>query len=421
MRVRWICLLVVLLAVSLPVTAQEDASSPWSLEIREVRTEASLTTTLGLDRMVYTPEDAYAFLVVEVGIDYANETDSAVSVEIASNAFAIRDMAGFVHVADGTAGPMGGCLNCQTTFPLEVAAGAQVSSIVSVVFVVLQARVNDPYLLQFQDAEPLPFTLGEPLVTAEAQPVDAVTPTRSQRGAPSPTPEPPTADPDSNAEMALALQTEMALLVAEVTGTYAARATPTPTPDLRATAASLLTATASAWTPAPLPPAVISVPFCDEALASGELSGNTYLCVAGDPNDWVSGGENWLLQPPEVDLFISPSDNPTTATECLFNDGGVCIGADRWALSFQPAASEAFGVGLYERAQRIPFNSQGHPGIEITNGGGCNQIDGTFEVRELETDVDGSVIRFAANFEQRCEGHDYGLRGYVRFNASSGQ
>ena len=411
MSVYRICLLVVLLAVSLPVTAQEDASSAWSLEIRDVRTEVSLTTSLGLDQMVYTPEDGFTFLVVEVALDYANPESSATTVEIASNAIAIRDVAGHLHVADGTAGPIGGCVNCQTTFTLDVAAGAQESAIVTVVFVVPQDEADDLYVLEFQAAESVSFALGAPFATAEAHLVSTVTPTRGQRGAPRTTPEPPTAEPLADA--AAGLETEMALLIVEATGTSAAEltaiatlATPTATADLRATAAMLLTATASAWTPTALPPPVISVPFCDEALASGELSGNTYVCVEADPNDWVSGGQNWLLQPPEVELYISPSDNPATGIHCMFNEGGVCVGADDWTLSFQPAAGQTFGVGLYERAERIPFNSQGRPGISITKGGGCNQMDGTFEVRELEIDADGSVVRFAANFEQRCEGYD---------------
>lgn len=71
--------------------------------------------------------------------------------------------------------------------------------------------------------------------------------------------------------------------------------------------------------------------------------------------------------------------------------------------------------GVYEMAQRAPFASPGHPGLEVTGDGrGCNTLTGRFEVHDFELDATG-VKRALVSFEQHCEGGAAMVSGCVRF------
>lgn len=57
-------------------------------------------------------------------------------------------------------------------------------------------------------------------------------------------------------------------------------------------------------------------------------------------------------------------------------------------------------VGVYENAQRFPFNVDGHPGLDYANSGhGFNTIDGRFQIFDATRDAQGDIISFAASFE----------------------
>jgi hypothetical protein len=73
-------------------------------------------------------------------------------------------------------------------------------------------------------------------------------------------------------------------------------------------------------------------------------------------------------------------------------------------------------IGVYEAARRslTPFN-----GLDVTAfGRRCVTSTGRFEVLEAVYDSDGEVVRFAADFEQHCNGNVPGLFGAIRFNST---
>src|SRR5204862_7343545 len=63
------------------------------------------------------------------------------------------------------------------------------------------------------------------------------------------------------------------------------------------------------------------------------------------------------------------------------------------------------------------FSSTGLPGLSISTSGGCSVESGRFAVLELVKSGDGTVTRFAADFEVHCSGNDAGLFGSVRYNS----
>jgi prepilin-type processing-associated H-X9-DG protein len=77
---------------------------------------------------------------------------------------------------------------------------------------------------------------------------------------------------------------------------------------------------------------------------------------------------------------------------------------------------QPLGTQVYEGAQRAPFASPGHPGIDIGGDGrGCNTISGRFQIHDLDWSGT-SLSRFTATFEQFCEQSPTNvLRGCVHY------
>lgn len=88
-----------------------------------------------------------------------------------------------------------------------------------------------------------------------------------------------------------------------------------------------------------------------------------------------------------------------------------------WSLDFD--ASDVpidLAPGVYDMAQRYPFQSPDHPGLSISGDGrGCNTLTGRFQVHAYDHDAAG-VTRALVTFEQHCEGGPAVLRGCVAYN-----
>ena len=93
--------------------------------------------------------------------------------------------------------------------------------------------------------------------------------------------------------------------------------------------------------------------------------------------------------------------------------------ATYWYLDFAAPQGQALGPGMYEGATRYPFQSPTHVGLDVSGDGrACNTLTGRFLVLDASYDVDGSVLTFAADFEQHCEGGTSALYGAIRVNSS---
>ncbi|MDP9403874.1 MAG: thrombospondin type 3 repeat-containing protein [Actinomycetota bacterium] len=138
---------------------------------------------------------------------------------------------------------------------------------------------------------------------------------------------------------------------------------------------------------------------------------NTSLTFDSEPGDYIGGG---------VDRTWYPADGSFQATH---SPGLVTIrfnGTEWWDLSFKAPNGAELVPGPYEGATRYPFQSPTSPGLDISGSGrGCNTLTGRFDVLEAVYGSDGSVERFAADFEQHCEGATPALRGSIRYNASA--
>jgi hypothetical protein len=146
---------------------------------------------------------------------------------------------------------------------------------------------------------------------------------------------------------------------------------------------------------------------CQDALDSGDLSGN-YMCMVSEPGDYIGGGNVHYLLP--ITATIS---NEVISVSYSANGS--------FNVNFENLQDVPLTVEVYTGATRYPFNGSGAPGLSASGfGRGCNRLTGSFEIFEVEFDADHQIEKFAANFEQHCEGGDNALFGYVRFNSNVG-
>lgn len=79
-----------------------------------------------------------------------------------------------------------------------------------------------------------------------------------------------------------------------------------------------------------------------------------------------------------------------------------------------PVGQTLVSGGVYENAQRYPFQASDRPGLSFSGDGrGCNTLTGRFEVTEIKISAHGYVERLRGNFEQHCEGMVPALFGQV--------
>jgi hypothetical protein len=133
----------------------------------------------------------------------------------------------------------------------------------------------------------------------------------------------------------------------------------------------------------------------------------TSVALFSDPGDWPGGGEQRLFHAGNSQIGVTGN-----ASYLTVNTNGT---PGYYSLDFAAPPGQTLAPGIYDQAERAPFRSAGHPGIDIDgNGRGCNTIEGRFEVRDLVVGPGGVPERLWIIFEQHCEGGPEALFGEVR-------
>jgi hypothetical protein len=150
----------------------------------------------------------------------------------------------------------------------------------------------------------------------------------------------------------------------------------------------------------------------------------TQLSMTGEQGDYIGGPVTYSYKPEDGTFGVSASDRtgdgqPDYLT-VSFN--GLGTNGHWWYLNFgTDRTGKNLVPGLYTNAERAPFASAGHPGMDIFGDGrGCNTVAGTFRIHEIETDplTPTKILRFTASFEQHCEGGPAALLGTIYYNYS---
>ncbi|HET9579015.1 MAG TPA: DUF11 domain-containing protein [Usitatibacter sp.] len=156
---------------------------------------------------------------------------------------------------------------------------------------------------------------------------------------------------------------------------------------------------------------------------SATLSVSTYqpgMAVTGlyyqsTSGDFVGGGTTRIFLAPPSRLARAQSFEPNDMQLSLQGTEGHL-----WSATFTAPQKAIIVPGVYENATRWPFQDPAVPGLDFSGDGrGCNQLYGRFVVREAQYAADGTLQRFAADFEQHCETRTAPpLFGEVRYNST---
>ena len=139
----------------------------------------------------------------------------------------------------------------------------------------------------------------------------------------------------------------------------------------------------------------------------------TVLTYVSEPGDYIGGGQEATFTPADGTFSVYP-----TYANGLVVSFNTSTYSHWWNLYFGAADGQVLVPGSYENAERFAFKSPGHPGLDFTGDGrGCNGITGRFDLREIELDASGQVVKLAIDFEQHCEGMAPALFGQVRYNS----
>jgi hypothetical protein len=149
----------------------------------------------------------------------------------------------------------------------------------------------------------------------------------------------------------------------------------------------------------------LSVVLAAPAAAHGSSSAVLY----SDQGDYIGLGQQRLFHDGNATFHTGGDASDLTIV--------LAGGLDDEVFTVNVAAppGEELQEGIYADAQRAPFRSAGHPGLDIYGEGrGCNTVDGSFEVKDIEVGPAGEVTRLWLRFEQHCEGDQAALFGEVR-------
>ena len=142
----------------------------------------------------------------------------------------------------------------------------------------------------------------------------------------------------------------------------------------------------------------------------------TALFVDSQPGDSVGGGEQRLFTTADLGFTSNVGSGNSTVSIAARTEQSFSS-SEYWDLTFQSGGGLVAGV--YENAGRASFLPSVSPGLSIIHSGrGCSRVVGRFVVYEVAISTSGTVTRFAADFEQHCEGATAALFGAIRFNAA---
>lgn len=118
------------------------------------------------------------------------------------------------------------------------------------------------------------------------------------------------------------------------------------------------------------------------------------------PSSWVGQGATRTLTDSQGGTIIA-SHLSVHVGQVEFHVGA---GNDVYDMTFQGPDATLPMVGAYRNAERYPFASPGHPGLDFdADSRGDNTLSGSFDVRQADFDSAGNVLSFAVDFIQYDE------------------
>ncbi|HEX7166847.1 MAG TPA: Ig-like domain-containing protein [Acidimicrobiales bacterium] len=139
------------------------------------------------------------------------------------------------------------------------------------------------------------------------------------------------------------------------------------------------------------------------------------MWLSSESGDYIGRGATRSWTVPTSAFAIQTHSNPFDAVQ-------VTVDAPKgmFTLRFANLAGQMLEEGTYEDARSTaPYHDATRPGLYVGGEGAGCQGGGRFVVAELRRDQTGQVLVFDATFEYNCELFTAGLRGRVRYAAST--
>lgn len=135
------------------------------------------------------------------------------------------------------------------------------------------------------------------------------------------------------------------------------------------------------------------------------FNANGYVQFSSEVGDYIGQGENHNFSD-ENGIFSVTGDKNSIS---IYFEGD-----DHWSFDFAAPRDKDLIVGVYSSAQRAAFHNPVKPGIDISGAGrGCNEISGSFLIKEIEFSENDALKRFVAEFEQHCDADSPKLKGEI--------
>jgi hypothetical protein len=125
-------------------------------------------------------------------------------------------------------------------------------------------------------------------------------------------------------------------------------------------------------------------------------TGTTSYSYTSEPGDYIGRGEQNLYRASDSSISVQGTSAYLTVV--------VERGGERWSVDLAAPRGETLHPGRYYDAERASFRTGRAPGLDVSgNGRGCNEVWGTFSIRQISTDSSGRVTMLEATFVQNCE------------------
>lgn len=136
----------------------------------------------------------------------------------------------------------------------------------------------------------------------------------------------------------------------------------------------------------------------------------TFLRFTSDAGDYIGQGESRDIRYADAEWIATYRGTPDPQEISI----SVSMPHERWTLDLSNGNLGPLFTGHFAEAERFPFNSSGHPGLQFVGAGrGCNQLTGEFTIGYLELGASNEIRRLHMTFEQHCEGGISALRGEI--------
>jgi hypothetical protein len=159
-------------------------------------------------------------------------------------------------------------------------------------------------------------------------------------------------------------------------------------------------------------PALLAVLALPSGAAQAAPAATTFVTMVSEIGDYIGQGADMLWRPGDGSVTVSGTVSGAVTVSVSGGASGTSFD-----LTFAAAPGASLVDGTYTGAERTPFRTAGHPGIDISGEGrGCNTDTGRFTVLDVAPDLS----RLWLVYEQHCEGSVPALFGEVRYNEPGG-